>query len=216
MQSLKYIFFVFCTCITTLSIAQKTFSEGTLVYNISVETGSKEPNMADMFDGATTTVYIKGSQSRSDMVSGLGSEITYLDNKTGKGVILKDYSGQKLMITLTKDDWDKKNKKYEGIKFEPTSESATIGGYSCKKVLATLGDGTSFIVYYAPDLISTNKDYNYQFKNLPGLAVQYEFVSGKKKFKYTLAQITFDNVPSSKFELPKSGYRMMTYDETKK
>src|SRR5258706_11629202 len=114
-------------------LGQKIISEGSLVYNISIKTGSKEPNMADMLDGATTTVYIKGNQTRSEMISSLGSESTIHDSRTATGVILKDYSGQKLMITLTKDDWEKKNKKYEGITYETTNETATIAGYNCKK-----------------------------------------------------------------------------------
>lgn len=196
--------------------AQKVISEGTLVYNISIQTGSNEPKMADMLDGATTTVYLKGSESRSDLISGLGSEITIYDSKKGSGVILKDYSGQKLMITLTKDDWDKKNSKYEGITFETTNESLEIAGYNCKKAIAKLKDGSSFIVYYTPSLEVADKNYDSQFKNLAGLALQYEWQSGKMRFKYTLSKINFDAVPTAKFDIPKSGYRIMTYGETKK
>jgi GLPGLI family protein len=196
--------------------AQKVMSEGSLVYNISIQTGSKEPNMADMLDGATTTIYIKGNQTRSEMISGLGSESTIHDSRTGTGVILKDYSGQKLMITLTKDDWEKKNKKYEGITYELTSETTTIAGYDCKKAIAKLPDGTSFAVYYSPDLRVANKEYDYPFKTLPGLPMQYEWQSGKMKFKYTLSKVNFDPVPSSKFEIPKSGYRILSYEEAQK
>lgn len=196
--------------------AQKVISEGNLIYNISIQTGSNEPKMADMLDGATTAIYIKGAQSRSELVSGLGSEVTIYDSKKGSGVILKDYSGQKLMITLTKDDWDKKNSKYEGITFETTSETLIIAGYNCKKAIAKLKDGSSFVVYYTSEIEVADKDYDYQFKNLPGLALQYEWQSGKMKFKYTLSKINFDVVPVSKFDIPKSGYRVMTYAETKK
>mgnify|MGYP000495226312 CR=1 FL=1 len=196
--------------------AQKVITEGTLVYNISIQTGSSEPKMADMLDGATTTIYIKGNQSRSELISGLGSEVTIYDSKKGSGVILKDYSGQKLMITLTKDDWDKKNSKYEGITFEPTNETLTILGYNCKKAIARLIDGSSFVVYYTPELEVADKNYDSQFKNLPGLALQYEWQSGKMRFKYTLSKINFENVSASKFDIPKSGYRVMTYAETKK
>ena len=197
-------------------LGQKIISEGSLVYNISIQTGSKEPNMADMLDGATTTVYIKGNQTRSEMISSLGSESTIHDSRTATGVILKDYSGQKLMITLTKDDWEKKNKKYEGITYETTNETATIAGYNCKKAIAKLKDGTSFIVYYSPDLKVANKEYDYPFKTLPGLAMQYEWQSGKMIFKYTLSTINLDPVPSSKFDIPKSGYRVLSYEETQK
>ncbi len=196
--------------------AQKSISEATLQYTISIETGSNEPKMADMLDGATTTIYIKGSQSRSEMISGLGSETTIHDARSGSGVILKDYSGQKLMIVLTKEDWEKKNRKYEGISFETSDETLVIAGYTCKKTIAKLKDGSSFVVYYSPDLNVTNKDYEYQFKTLPGIAMQYEWQSGKMKFKYTLAKINFDAVPASKFDIPKSGYRVMNFEETKK
>jgi len=191
---------------------QKIMSEGSLVYNMSVQTGTKEPNMADMLDGATTTIYIKNSQTRSEMLSGLGSEITIHDSRTGAGVILKDYSGQKLMINLTKDDWEKKNRKYEGITYETTNETAVIAGYNCIKAIAKLKDGTSFIVYYSPDIKVANKEYDYPFKTLPGLAMQYEWQSGKMKFKYTLSRINFDAVPSSRFDIPKSGYRILSFD----
>lgn len=198
------------------SNGQKNFTEGTLVYNISVETGSAEPKMADMLDGATTTVYLKGNQSRTEMISGLGSEATIYNATTGNGVILKDYSGQKLMITLAPQEWEKNNKKYEGITFENTGETAEIAGFNCKKATAKLKDGSTFTVYYTADVNISNKDYDYQFKTLPGLAVQYEMQTGKMKFKFTLSKINYSGVPVSKFEIPKSGYRVLTYDETKK
>jgi len=204
------LFTAFCTQ------AQKTLNEGTLVYNMSVETGSGEPKMADMLDGATTTIYIKGNQSRLELVSGLGREATIYNAATGNGVILKDYSGQKLMITLTPQDWQANNKKYEGIEFENTGESSVISGFSCKKAIAKLKNGTSFTVFYTTDVNIPNKSYDAQFKTLPGLAVQYEMQSGKMKFKFTLAKISFDAVPLSKFEIPKSGYRVLSYEETKK
>ncbi len=216
MNGLKNLLFIATVFFSSTTLAQKTVSEGTLVYNISIETGSKEPQMADMLDGATTTIYLKGSQSRSEMVSSLGSEVTIHDSRNGSGVILKDYSGQKLMITLTKEDWFKKNSKYEGIAFETTNETLNISGYNCKKAIAKLKDGSAFVVYYTTELEIADKDYEYQFKTLPGLALQYEWQSGKMKFKYKLSKINFDAVPASKFEIPKSGYRVMTYAETKK
>jgi GLPGLI family protein len=195
------------------SFGQKTISEGTLVYDIVIQSASKEPQMADALDGGTITVHIKGGQSRSDMVSALGKETTIHDAKTGNAVILKEYSGQKLMITLTKENWDTKNKGYNDIKFEITDETKTIAGYTCKKAAATLPGGKSFIVYYTSDLVATNKEYNATFKNLPGLALQYEYESGTMRYKYTLSKINFEPVPASKFDFPKSGYRIMTYEE---
>lgn len=211
----RLLLFIVCFFTVLYSSAQKTLSEGSLIYNISVETGSAEPKMADMLDGATTTVFLKGNMSRTEMVSGLGSEATIHNATTGSGVILKDYSGQKLMITLTPEEWEKNNRKYEGITFENSGETTVIEGFNCKKAVAKLKDGSTFTVYYTTDVTLSNKNYDYQFKTLPGLAVQYEMQSGKMKFKFTLSKINYDAVPAAKFEIPKSGYRVLSYEETK-
>ena len=214
MKSYSIIFLLSFFFISSID-AQKALSEGTLVYNMSVETGSGEPKMADMLDGATTTIYLKENESRSELVSSLGREATIFNASTGKGVMLKDYSGQKLMITLSAKNWEENNKKYEGIVFNNTGETAKISGFNCKKAIAKLNNGTSFTVFYTTDITVANKSYDAQFKTLPGLPVQYEMQSGKMKLKFTLASISYNPVPSSMFEIPVSGYRVLTYEETK-
>jgi GLPGLI family protein len=197
------------------SIGQKAISEGTIVYDIVIQSANKEPRMADALDGGTVTVYIKGGLSRSDMISAIGKESTIHDAKTGNAVILKEYSSQKLMITLTKDNWIEKNKTYSDIKFELTEDTKTIAGYTCKKAIAKMPNGKSFTVYYTSDLSITNKEYDATFKNLPGLAMQYESGSATYNYTLTLSKINFEPVTASKFDFPKSGYRIMTYEENK-
>lgn len=215
MSFLKSLLIILGITISSLSYSQKTLNEGTLIYNMSVETGSATPKMADMLDGATTTIYIKGKQSRVSLVSGLGSESTVYNESTGNGFILKEYSGQKLMFTLTPNDWSENNSKYKGITFENKGESENIEGYNCKKAIAKLSNGTSFTVYYTTEVTMGNKSYDPQFSSLPGLPVQYEMQSGKMKFKFTLSKINFDAVSAVLFEQPKSGYRVLTYQESK-
>ena len=202
--------------ISNVAQAQKTLSEGTIVYDITVQTGSKEPQLADMFDGVTTTLYLKGSQSRIEMITPLGSTITLKDAKSNTGVVLKEYGNQKLLIHMTKDDWGDLDKKYAGITFAPQNETKNISGYSCQKAIAKLKDGTSFIVFYTKELVTENKDYDYQFKSLPGLPLEYESSVGNLKVKYTASKITFDPVPVQKFNIPVSGYRELTYQESTK
>ncbi len=187
--------------------AQRNIAEATIVYDMAIETGN------NTLTGATTTIYLKGNNSRTDMASSLGKELTIYNSKTNNAVILKEFSGQKLMITLTKENWIAKNKMYSNIKFELTGESKTIGGYNTKKAIAKMADGKTFAVYYTPELVPSNKEYDLTFSNLPGLAVQYEIESGKMKFKYTLAKINYDPVQVSLFDFPTSGYRTMTYEE---
>ena len=198
---------------TSPSYAQKTIAEGMIVYDMVIQAGNTLPQKGDVFDGASNTVYLKGSSSRTDMISALGNESTIHDSKLGNAVILKEFSGQKLMIKLTKENWLTKNKSYNDIKFELVNETKTIAGYNCKKAIAKMTDGKTFIVYYTPDLIVANKEYNPTFTNLPGLAMEYEIESGNMKFKFVVSKISFDPVQVSKFDFPRSGYRVMTYEE---
>lgn len=196
--------------------AQRNISEGTVVYDMVIQTGNNAPQNGDALNSATTTIYLKGNNSRTDMVSALGKEITIFNSKSDNAVILKEFSGQKLMITLSKENWKAKNKMYSDIKFELTNEFKTIAGYNTRKAIAQMTDGRSFVVYYTPDLIPANKEYDATFNNLPGLAIQYEIESGKMKFKYTISKISYDAVLVSQFDFPTSGYRVMTYDENQK
>jgi GLPGLI family protein len=207
--------FIALFIISATIFAQKTLSEGTIVYDITISTGNKEPQMADAFDGATTTVYLKGGFSKTEMVSALGNEKTIHDSKLGNAVILKEYSGQKLMITLTKENWELKNKKYNNVVFDVSNDTKTIIGYACKKATATLTDGSTIIVYFTNDVTLVNKGYDEVFKSLPGLPMQYEFVNGKIKYTYTVSSINFNPIAASIFAFPKSGYRVISYDESK-
>lgn len=195
--------------------AQKKISEATITYDIIVNTDNKKPQAADLLDGATSVIYLKGNSSRSEMISSLGTQSTIIDGKTGDVTVLKDYGDQKFMIKMTPDNWKQSNKKYEGISFTYVDEFKTIAGYKCQKAIGKLSDSTTFTVYFTRDLEPVNKDFLYLNKNLPGLALQYEASLGKLMVTYIVSNINFNPVPVSKFDLPKTGYRVMNYEESK-
>ncbi len=194
--------------------AQRRLTEATISYDIVINTSDKEPKAVDLLDGATSVIYLKGNSSRSEMISSLGVQSTIIDGKTGQVTVLKDYGDQKYMIKMTPDNWKASNKKYEGVSFTYTEEYKTIAGYKCQKAIGKMADSSSFTVYFTKDLVPVNKDFQYINKNLPGLAMQYEASLGNMIVTYTVATINFNPVQQAKFDLPKSGYRVMTYEES--
>jgi hypothetical protein len=50
---------------------------------------------------------------------------------------------------------------------------------------------------------------------LPGLALEYETAVGNLQVIYTVSKLSFAPVPAAKFDLPRSGFRVMTYQESK-
>ncbi len=206
---------LFIVILSFYAIAQKKLSEGSISYDIVINTGSDKPRAADFFDGATSTVYLKGAKSRTEMVSSLGTQSTIIDGAKNSISILKEYGEQKYIIQLTPANWKEANKKNDNVKFTYDDESKTILGYKCSKAIGKLEDGGTFTVWYTTDIIPENKDFQYANKSLPGLAMEYESIMGNLKVTYTVSKITFGAVPAAKFDLPKAGYRILTYEESK-
>ncbi len=193
------------------AVCQKKVSELTVVYNAA--TTSKQNSQSI---NATHTIYIKGNMSRTETTNPLFSATLIHDSKTGSAVVLREVSGQKLLIRMSPEDFIDKNKRLVGIQFSNTSETKMIAGYSCVKAIAKTKDGFTITVFYTKDLVPDNKDYDPQFKNLNGLPLEYELTNGNLTVSYTFSSINFNPVPASKFDIPKSGYREMTYEESKK
>jgi GLPGLI family protein len=195
--------------------AQNKFSEGSIVYNIIVNTSDPNPKLADGFDGATNTIYIKGRSSRSDLVSVYGTQSTIIDGKNGNVNVLKEYGDKKYLITMTPVDWNEANQKYDSVTFTYENEYKSIAGYNCQRAVGKMKNGESFTVYFTKELVPENKDFQFSNRTLPGLALEYESILGKNRVTFSASKISFDPVPAAKFDLPKSGFRVMTYQESK-
>ena len=216
MKKTRTIFLLALAVLTSSALyAQKRLTEATISYDIVINTNNDQPQAADLLDGATSVIYLKGNSSRSEMISSLGTQSTIIDGKSGNVTVLKDYGEQKYMINMTAANWKESNKKYEGIVFTYVEEYKMIAGYNCQKAIGKLTDSTSFTVYFTRELVPVNKDFQYLNKNLPGLAMQYEAAMGKLMVTYTVSNISFNPVAQIKFDLPKSGYRVMTYAESR-
>jgi GLPGLI family protein len=195
--------------------AQKKLTEATISYDIVINTGTDKPRAADFFDGATNTIYIKGNKSRTEMVSSLGTQATIIDAAKNNIAILKEFGEQKYLIQLTPANWKEANQKNDNVEFTYSEETKNILGYKCNKAIGKLPDGTTFVVWYTTDLVPENKDFQYVNRTLPGLAMEYESNLGNFKLTYTVSKINLSPVPAAKFDLPKSGYRVMSYEESK-
>jgi hypothetical protein len=88
--------------------------------------------------------------------------------------------------------------------------------YPCKKALVNLGNGDHISVWYTTSVVLENKDTEFQMGDLPGLVLAYEYQKGATRVVYTPIGLNFDPVPIQKFDIPSSGYRILSYTESKK
>lgn len=190
--------------------SQKVVADCTVTFSVTVnETGAT--GTSAMFNNAIKTLYIKGNDVRSDIESSSFVQSTIWNGKTSSAVILREISGNKYMTVLDAAKWKEQNKKYDGMKVTLTNETKTILGYVCKKAIATLADGSALNVFYAPEIIPSSNENDYQFKDIPGFALEYEaeIEKGKSKITFTATKFNLSPVPAAKFEIPKSGYKIL-------
>jgi len=87
---------------------------------------------------------------------------------------------------------------------------------SCKKATATASDGQTITVYLSNEKDITNKDYPIAFPKLIGIPYEINKKIGNIIFQYTIQSINYETVSSTVFETPKTGYRVLSYDEATK
>lgn len=190
----------------------KIISDCTVWFDVSIEDDAKaDAQIIKSMSGATKVVYIKGSKSRSDLITPGFKQTTLTDAKSDTAVILRELGNTKYISYLYGSKRRDQTKKYAGIQFNDTGEKKTILGFDCGKVVAKLADGSTYNVFYTTSITPSNNQYEYQFRDLPGFVLEYEAEStdGKTKIKYSASKITLLPVPVAMFDLPKSGYRVL-------
>lgn len=197
--------------LTTFCQEAKVISDCTIEFDISVEDAKADPQVVKAMDGSSRIVYIRGSKSRSDLVTPAFKQTVIYDEKTDSAVILRELGATKYISYLNKAKRAEKNKKFDGIQFSNTNERKTILNYDCEKVVAKLQDGSTYNVYFTRSVVPSTREYEQQFRDLPGLVLDYEAQTedGKTKVKYTASKITLVPVPGAKFDIPKTGYRVL-------
>ncbi len=193
----------------------RRLSEATITYSVHIRTENAAPSAADLMDGAINTVYLKGNLSRSDLSSSLGKQSTRVDAKSGSATVLKEYGDQRYMIHLTPAEWRSSNQVYDSVRYQYTGITKQIAGYMCEQAVGTWLNGTSYVVFFTRSLQPVNHEFQYLNRNLPGLALEYQAKLGKSELTYQAIKVDFDPVPHTLFDLPESGYRVMTYEESK-
>ena len=210
-KNLLVIGFILISWLSAMAQQVKTVSDCTVLFEVSIEDEKADPQMTKAMAGSTKILYLKGAKSRIDLLTPGFKQTTFYDLKSDSTIILRELGNAKYITYLSEAKRQEKNKKYIGITFANTSEKKTILGYECVKVIATLTNGATFNVYYTPSIVPANNEYEFQFKGLPGFVMEYEEESEtqKTKIKYAATKITLSPVPAAKFDVPKSGYRVL-------
>ena len=90
--------------ISVFGYGQKIFSEGTIVYQVSISL-----NNQSLQGDVKSVQQIKGSHTRVELVGSVGKTTTIFNSREGEGAILQEYGTQKIMIPVTKENLQSRN-----------------------------------------------------------------------------------------------------------
>jgi len=190
---------------------QRVVAECTVNFKISMDDGTLDKDVSNSFSKSYKTVYIKGNDSRVDFVSPAIQQSIIYEKTQSSAVVLREFGTNKFMNRLSKEQWLTANKQYQGMTLNLVNETKIVLGYECKKALLTLKDGSVFSLYYATSIVPSVKEFEYQFKDIPGFVLEYQIKeSGDNTIvNYKAEKITLSPVLASRFDIPTSGYRLM-------
>ena len=193
------------------SIAQKRFSEGTIVFKVATFVDGIK-----IGEDARAVQMTKGGHLRSEMSSSIGKTITIFDAREGKGAVIRELGSQKILVPLSRENWAETNAKFQDLTYAFLKDSMELIGFKCSRANAMLKDSTVMNVFYTREISTENPEVDSQFGTLPGMVLEFSYTKGNTMVVYTATSINFDPVPIQKFDVPSSGYRVLSYEESKK
>ncbi len=193
------------------TVAQKRFSEGSIRFDVTMEAtqGSSKSS-------ASFIQMVKGSHYRSELSNSLGKTTTIFDIRDGVGGLLREYGTQKILIPMNSDQWESKIGRNSNLEFTIASETKQILGFTCQMATALMNDSSSLVVFFTNEIMPENKSMELQFVQLPGFVLEYTSLKKNLQVTYTVKSIDFEPVPVQKFEIPKSGFRILEYERSNK
>lgn len=201
-------------CLSSPALAQRSVSDAKITYK--VELPQEQLQMESMFAGSSMTQYIRGDMSRIDMNLNVVNYVYIINTKKESVVTLLDNHGDKYLIRSDRKAYAEDYRKYEAVQFIDQDETREIAGYTCRKAIGKMPDGSTFDVFYTTGLVAENRAYNRRFMNLKGIPLEFEIVmKAGAKMRAVATDVDLSPQPASIFDIPK-GYREITQEELKK
>jgi hypothetical protein len=203
--------FILFLAMTSVVVGQKRLSEGSLVFTVVT---TKHGLLVG--DTLIAQHFFKGAHSRTEISGVAGSSVTLYDSREGLGAVLRQFGSQKILIPLDTSSWSDKNSWYKASSISYSTDEQKFLGYACKKASIKLEDGGQMEIWFTPEVVLDNNDTEFQMGNIQGLVLSYEYITNEMRVKYMARTLNFDPVPIQKFEIPNTGYRILSYTESKK
>lgn len=205
---MKYCMVLVYLCSVLPAVAQSAFTEGSVIYDIHVESAGTA-NAQQTMNGAVQTLHVKGFQVRLDFESAVGFSTVIMDQRQGKYALMRGSGDSKFLTQMDESQWIVFNKKYAGLLWQQSGKDSLIQGYKVAQATTTLKDGGKVVVWYTEDLKPLAKQYDMMMVDIPGLPLNYTMTYPEMTLMYKVRQISFAPVMNTRFAIPQSGYKVL-------
>lgn len=200
---------VACLLFFMAAIAQKPFTEGVIVYKVTIES----PTASTARVSGTYICTIKDQQIKKEIKMNNGYQDVLIFNYGKKTVYSLQVKGdKKYAIQLKMDDFTKKQDKYRDFKLQDKEGVKKIAGIPAREAAITYPDSTLADLYYTPEWYPTQSII---FEHLPDTKVfplEFTYDAQKGRMHFQAESIMTKPVENSVFHIP-ADYKMISYDE---
>lgn len=215
MKKILFIAFIPCVLFVYRTQAQKQVSDAQITYRIKVDLPEGVPApAAAQFENSHLVYSFKNYLFRSDMYIGQKTRSNIRNSRDHTAVTLIDNGQVKYLIRFDPQELARESKRFEGVTFRDGTGTRKIAGYQCREATGQLKDGTTFSLYYTPELVTEDQDYNDRFRGLKGIPLEFEMTTSHHvTMTMTATEVSLTPQPRSVFAIPTSGYREISYSE---
>jgi hypothetical protein len=182
--------------------AQKTFTEGTATYNSTV--GSTTVESKVMFKGDSSLI---ATQQGPATIKILSFKDEYFAVKVDVPVM-----NMKKAAVATPAELEEMFSKFPSFTFTPSTETKTISGFNCTKVIAKdAKNNTSYDLWITKDITAPASAYSELYAKAGGFPVQFTLKQMGKEVTNTLKSVSDAKLPVGTFGI--AGYDKITLSE---
>jgi len=219
MKQLNLLGFLVIFLLGTNLAAQKTFSEGSVEFEIT-DISSDNPQVAaqiDMMKGSTMITYVKGDKQLTsmNMMNGMMQQNMIMDKENNSMIMLMDAMGRKIKVDMPLDDEQAENTDVD-IQYFEDDRKEIAGHDTYKAILSTKADGQETeIETYITEAYTFDGS---MIRNAPGAAqlrglpLEYTISQPQIKMTFTAQNIT-ESVDDSVFEFNMDDYEEMSQED---
>lgn len=195
--------------LTPVMNAQSDF-EGSISFDITYLSLPDELKDMETMLPKSVVKYYKGSQVRVEQTTGgMGQQVVITDYEKLSGILLMDFLGNKVAMTMPSEDLESAKTLGDECKADYKKDTKEIAGHKCKKVLIERDDFPApVIMYYSTKWANKEMEYG----PLKGLPLEMTVYREGIQMKFSATNVQEETVENEMFAVPE-GYEVVTSDD---